>query len=170
MYGFLRRRLLGRNFHRTQYSVWIRTTRRETSCSKTSLQSAQKSKTTSFKVNKASSSGLSSKGTHSKRKLDSHINEELEKAQKLATEWELNMDKTYSEEQSISILNIVSYHSNIDSGYRQANDERLYKLELKKDTTRVLFNEAMRGLELERRWRKIHEEVLELTYSKHRKL
>jgi hypothetical protein len=126
-------------------------------------------KTNSSRANKAYSSDLSSKDTRNKPKPDLHkesINEDLENARKLASEWELNVDKLYGEEEVITIFNLLNYHGNVDRGFARANDEQLYQSELKKDIDGILFVEAMRGLEFERGWRKIWKEVKALSQPK----
>lgn len=105
------------------------------------------------------SKGSNFKDSRSKRKLDSTEEDEEEKEIKIAfdanVDWEINLESVYSEEEIISIINMLSYHTNVDNGFGRANDESLYRSEKRNDINGTLFDEAMRGLQLERKWKEL---------------
>eukprot|EP01031_Cornospumella_fuschlensis_P024839 gene24839-30013_t len=57
-------------------------------------------------------------------------------------------DKRYSEDQIISIMNIVSYLENERRGFVRYNDEDCYRDERRVDRDGRLYKEALRGVEL----------------------
>lgn len=65
-----------------------------------------------------------------------------------ADDWEIGLDSRYTEDEIISILNIVSYWENRRYGFGHKNCEETYKDERENDKNNILFEEAMYGLEL----------------------
>ena len=63
-------------------------------------------------------------------------------------EWETGLKSRYTEDEVISIMNMLSYWDNKHRGYGKLNDEELYLEERKEDADNRLFEEAMRGLSL----------------------
>lgn len=67
----------------------------------------------------------------------------LEEAIRKAGEWEIGLEKTYTEDEICDIMSILSYHENIESGFGHRNNENHYADIFRYD----LYEEAMRGLE-----------------------
>ncbi len=65
-----------------------------------------------------------------------------------ATDWEYGLEHLYSEEQIISINNILSYELNKRRGFGRCNDEDCYREERESDKESILYEEAMYGLYL----------------------
>ncbi len=64
-----------------------------------------------------------------------------------AKDWELGLDR-YTEDEIISINNILGYLDNHRRGYAHINDEDCYKEEREADVNNRLYNEAIYGLSL----------------------
>ncbi len=60
--------------------------------------------------------------------------------------WEISLESRYTEDEVVSIMNMLSYWDNKRRGYGKLNDEQLYLEERKEDENNRLFEEAMRGL------------------------
>ena len=65
-----------------------------------------------------------------------------------ASAWELSVESRYTEDEVVSIMNMLSYWDNKHRGYGKHNDEQLYLEERTEDADNRLFDEAMRGLSL----------------------
>lgn len=65
-----------------------------------------------------------------------------------ARDWEIGLDSRYSEDEVISILNIVSCMENKRRGFGNKNDDECLRDERKADTSNRLYEEAIYGLEL----------------------
>ena len=63
-----------------------------------------------------------------------------------AADWEISLDSRYTEDEVVSIMNMLSYWDNKHRGYGKKNDEQLYLEERKEDVNNKLYDEAMRGL------------------------
>ena len=63
-----------------------------------------------------------------------------------AADWEISLERRYTEDEVVSIMNMLSYWDNKHRGYGKLNDEQLYQEERKEDVNNRLFDEAMRGL------------------------
>lgn len=69
-------------------------------------------------------------------------------AHESASAWELSLESRYSEEDILSIMNMLSYWENKRRGYGTRNDKELYWEERCADKNNILYNEAMCGLAL----------------------
>lgn len=65
-----------------------------------------------------------------------------------ADDWEIDLDNRYSEDEIISIINMMSYWINRRNGFGSKNCEETYKEERENDKDNILFGEAMYGFEL----------------------
>ncbi len=65
-----------------------------------------------------------------------------------ATAWEIGLQSLYTEEQIISIENMLSYELNKRRGFGKRNDEECYRRERGSDVGNKLYAEAMYGLDL----------------------
>lgn len=65
-----------------------------------------------------------------------------------ARDWEIGLDSRYSEDEVISILNIVSCMENKRRGFGNKSDDECLRDERKADTSNRLYEEAIYGLEL----------------------
>lgn len=67
---------------------------------------------------------------------------------KNASDWEIDLDNRYTEEEVDSIMNMLSYWDNKRRGFGHKNDEELYMQERTDDINNILYEEAMYGLSL----------------------
>ncbi len=65
-----------------------------------------------------------------------------------ARDWEFGLEDLFTEEQIMSIDNMLSYELNKRRGFGRINDEELYREERESDHEEKLYAEAMYGLEL----------------------
>ena len=72
-----------------------------------------------------------------------------------ATDWEISLDSRYNEDEVLSIMNMLSYWDNQHRGYGKRNDEQLYLEERESDKNNKLYEEAMYGLSLLERGRRV---------------
>ena len=115
--------------------------------------SQMKSKAAFSSVRTASSHGLNFNATLSKHSFEEATSEsdsltvQHDVAMKNASDWEDEVDKQYDEEDALTIMGMVSYLENIESGFGHLNDEKLFKSERQSDVHGILYEEAMKGFE-----------------------
>eukprot|EP01035_Chromulina_nebulosa_P019963 gene19963-25932_t len=70
------------------------------------------------------------------------------KTRKRFEDWESNIEKTYNEEDVLSIESMISYLQNTENGYSKYNDEVLFKDEMSSTSSHILLEEAQKGWKL----------------------
>jgi hypothetical protein len=120
------------------------------------------SKSGSSEETKISSGDLISKNTSKKRsfvgggKTDFEaLEREYHSAMEESRKWELLMYDHYSRDDYLKIVSMIAYLKNVERGFAWCNDENHYASIRREDVDGRLFNEAMRGFELAKRYMKL---------------
>jgi hypothetical protein len=82
-------------------------------------------------------------------------------AMNVSAEWELGLETRYCEDDILTIMGMLGYLENIERGFGHLNDEALFKSERRADSTGELYDEAVRGFALSKKYINIRRSLKE---------